>query len=100
MKIIIVGAGEVGFHIANRLAVENKDVVIIDNHAESLRRVTDSIDVQAINGSGSSPVVLEEAGIKDAEILLAVTNKDETNLVACLVADILSPSTKKISPDT
>jgi len=97
LKIVIVGAGEVGFHIASRLAVENKDVVIIDNHAESLRRVSDSIDVQVISGSGSSPVVLEEAGIKDAEILLAVTNKDETNLVACLVADILSPSTKKLA---
>jgi trk system potassium uptake protein TrkA len=97
LKIIIVGAGEVGFHIASRLALENKDVVIIDNHPDAIRRVSDNLDVQIINGSGSSPVVLEEAGIKDAEILLAVTNRDETNLVACLVADIISPTTKKLA---
>ena len=97
MKIIIVGAGEVGFHIASRLAVENKDVVVIDNNADAISRVSDNIDVQVINGSGSSPVVLEEAGIKEAEILLAVTNRDETNLVACLAANIISPSTKKLA---
>lgn len=97
MKIVIVGAGEVGFHIASRLAVENKDVVIIDNNPDAIRRVSDSLDVQVIDGSGSSPVTLEEAGIEDAEILLAVTNKDETNLVACLVTNIISPKTKKLA---
>ncbi|MDM8525266.1 Trk system potassium transporter TrkA [Desulfococcaceae bacterium HSG8] len=97
MKVVIAGAGEVGFHIASRLALENKDVVIIDNDADAIRRISDSLDVQVISGSGSSPVVLEEAGIKDAEILLAVTNKDETNLVACMVADIISPATKKLA---
>lgn len=97
MKIVIVGAGEVGFHIASRLALENKDVVIIDSNPDAIRRVSDNIDVQVINGSGSSPLVLEEAGIKNAEILLAVTNKDETNLVACLLTDIISPATKKLA---
>ncbi len=97
MKVIIVGAGEVGFHIASRLALENKDVVIIDQNPDAIRRVSDSIDVQVITGSGSSPLILEEAGIKNAEILLAVTNKDETNLVACLIADIISPATKKLA---
>jgi trk system potassium uptake protein TrkA len=96
LKIVIVGAGEVGFHIASRLALENKDVVVIDKELNAIRRVSDNLDVHTINGSGSSPVVLEEAGIKDAEILLAVTNSDETNLVACLVANILSPATKKL----
>lgn len=97
MKIIIVGAGEVGYHIAGRLALENKDVLVIDNDAEAIRRVADNIDVQSIIGSGSSPAVLEEAGIKEADILLAVTDSDEANLVACLVADMLSPSTKKLA---
>ena len=97
MKIVIVGAGEVGFHIASHLALENKDVVVIDNDADAIRRVSDSIDVQVLNGSGSSPVVLKEAGIEEAEILLAVTNSDETNLVACLVSSIISPSTKKLA---
>ncbi len=97
MKIIIVGAGEVGFNIANRLAHENKDVVMIDEDHAAIRRLSDNLDVQVIQGSGSSPVILEEAGIREAEILLAVTNKDETNLVACLVADTISPTTKKLA---
>jgi len=94
---VIVGAGEVGFHIASRLAHENKDVVVIDIDPEAIRRISDSIDVQVITGSGSSPVVLSEAGIEEAEILLAVTNSDDTNLVACLVADTISQSVKKLA---
>ena len=97
MKVIIIGAGEVGFHIASHLALENKDVVVIDIDPEATRRISDNLDVQIVLGSGSSPVVLEEAGIQHAEIILAVTNSDETNLVACLVGDILSPSTKKLA---
>jgi trk system potassium uptake protein TrkA len=97
LKVIIVGAGEVGFHIASHLTLENKDVVVIDNNPEATRRISDNLDVQIVMGSGSSPVVLEEAGIQQAEIILAVTNSDETNLVACLVANILSPSTKKLA---
>ena len=97
MKIIIAGAGEVGYHIAGRLSLENKDVLVIDNDAAAIRRVAENLDVQTIVGSGYSPAVLEEAGIKEAEILLAVTNSDEANLVACLMADTLSPSTKKLA---
>ncbi len=97
MKVVIVGAGEVGFNIASHLALENKDVLVIDKDTDAIRRVSDNIDVQVINGSGSSPVVLKEAGITEAEILLAVTDSDETNLVACLVANIISPSTKKLA---
>lgn len=97
MKVIIVGAGEVGFHIARHLALENKDVVVVDKSPAATRRISDNLDVQIVMGSGSSPVVLEEAGIQQAEIILAVTNSDETNLVACLVANILSPSTKKLA---
>jgi len=92
-----VGAGEVGFHIASHLALENKDVVVLDKNPNAIRRISDNLDVQVVTGSGSSPVVLEEAGIQDAEIILAVTNSDEINLVACLVADIISPSTKKLA---
>lgn len=97
MKILIVGAGEVGFHIASHLARENKDVVVIDKDPAAIRRVSDNIDVQVVNGSGSSPVILKEAGINEAEILLAVTNSDETNLVSCMVASLISPSTKKLA---
>ncbi len=97
MKIIIIGAGEVGFHIASRLCAENKNVVVVDRDISAIQRVTEQLDVQAINGSGSNPVVLEEAGLKETEIMLAVTNSDETNLVACLVADLISPTTKKVA---
>jgi len=97
LKIIIVGAGEVGFHIASHLAREKKDVVVIDENPEAVRRVSDHIDVQTLIGSGSSPVMLETAGIREAEILLAVTNRDETNLVACLMANIISPNTRKLA---
>ena len=97
MKVLIIGAGEVGFHIASHLARENKDVVVIDKDPAAIRHVSDNIDVQVVNGPGSSPVILEESGIKEAEILLAVTDSDEINLVACLVANLISPSTKKIA---
>jgi trk system potassium uptake protein len=96
VKVLIVGAGEVGFHIANRIALENKDVVVIDKNPEAIRRISENLDVQVMVGSGSSPVVLEEAGIRDADIMLAVTNSDEINLVACLVTNMISPSTKKL----
>jgi len=96
VKVVIVGAGEVGFHIASRLAMENKDVVVIDYDPEAIKRLSESIDVQTVSGSGSSPAILEEAGIREAEIMLAVTDSDEVNLVACLMADILSPTTKKL----
>jgi trk system potassium uptake protein TrkA len=97
LKIVIVGAGEVGFNIASRLALENKDVVVIDKQTEALRRVFENLDVQAVQGCGSSPKLLEEVGIKGADILLAVTDSDETNLVACLFARILSPGTIKLA---
>lgn len=97
LKIIIVGCGEVGFHIAQRLAQENKQVVIIDRSDEALRRLADYADVQTIQGSGSSPGVLDQAGITDADILLAVTDSDETNIIACLFANILAPDLLKLA---
>ncbi|MCW7752401.1 Trk system potassium transporter TrkA [Desulfobotulus sp. H1] len=96
MKIVIIGAGEVGYHVARRLALEHKDVVVVDRDGAALRRVSDSLDVQVVRGEGGSPLVLQEAGIREAEILLAVTDSDEVNLVACLVTDMLSPNTRKL----
>lgn len=97
MKIIIVGAGEVGFHTAQRLTIENKEVVVIDKQPEALKRFVDLLDVQTVCGSGSSPRVLEEAGVASAEMLLAVTDSDETNLVACLFAEAIGPGIKKLA---
>jgi trk system potassium uptake protein TrkA len=97
LKIIIVGAGEVGFHIASRLSLENKDVIVIEKNADALRRILENLDVQTIEGCGSNPAILEQAGIKEADILLAVTDSDEVNLVASLFASILSPTTVKLA---
>lgn len=97
MRIVIVGAGEVGFHIAHRLASESKEVVVIDKSAEALKRFTELLDVQTLQGSGSSPKTLEEAGVLGADTFLAVTDSDETNLVACLFADSLAPGIVKLA---
>lgn len=97
MKIIIVGAGEVGFHTAQRLTIENKEVVVVDKRPETLKRFTDLLDVQTLCGSGSSPRILEEAGVAGADMLLAVTDSDETNLVACLFAESLGPGIMKLA---
>ena len=90
MKIIIVGAGEVGYHFAEWLAQEKKEVVIVDIAPEALTRVSDHLDVQILLGSGSNPRVLEESGLKTADLILAVTDKDEVNLIACLFANVKS----------
>lgn len=93
-----MGAGEVGYNIADRLASENKQVVVIDKDQEAVRRLCENLDIQVITASGSNPKVLIDAGIKEADILLAVTDSDETNLVACLITDLISPTTKKTCP--
>ncbi len=97
MRVIIVGAGEVGFNVARRLSGENKDVVVIDMNPKALSKVSDSLDVQTILGSGSSPEILEEAGVREADIFLAVTDKDEINLIATFLANKLKPGIIKLA---
>jgi len=97
VRVLIVGAGEVGFHIAQRLSEENKDVFLIDKDPEKVRRITDNLDVQAILGSGTSPQMLRNLGIKDADLLLAATDSDEVNLIACLLARNLNPYIIKVA---
>ncbi len=96
MKIVIIGAGQVGYNIASRMAQESKDVTVIDQDARATRRITEDLDVHAVTGSGSSPAVLRQAGILDADLLLAVTDSDEINIVACLIANQISPLTRKL----
>lgn len=86
MSIIVVGAGEIGFHVARRLSFEKKDVTVIDTDVEKIKKVQDTLDVQSVLGSGSSVNTLRHAGIEDAEMIISVTDSDEINIVSCLVA--------------
>ena len=94
MKAIIIGAGEVGFHTAKLLTAENNDVVLIDESEEACQRVNEQLDLQTLIGSGASPVLLKDAGISDAELIIAVTNSDEINMLACQIADRYKVETK------
>jgi trk system potassium uptake protein TrkA len=95
MKVIVAGAGEVGASIAEKLAREKEDVIVIDNDADRLLAVADAIDGQTILGSAARPQILIEAGIKEADLFVAVTNNDELNLLACRLAQILAPETRR-----
>ena len=97
MKVIVCGAGQVGFHIARQLAAENNDVTVVDQSVELTRRVSDALDVQAMVGFGSHPDALERAGARDADMIIAVTQADEVNMVACQVAHSLFDVPTKIA---
>ena len=97
MKIIIVGAGEVGFHIAQKLSAENQNVVLIDKDGAKIKRITESLDIQALLGGGTSPQLLKDAGIKEADMLVAATDSDEVNLICCLMARNINPHMLKIA---
>ncbi|MCO5065932.1 MAG: Trk system potassium transporter TrkA [Rhizobiaceae bacterium] len=89
MRVIICGAGQVGYGIAERLAAEKNDVSIIDTAPELIHRVRDSLDVRGFVGHGAHPDVLESAGAQEADMIIAVTLFDEVNIVACEVAHAL-----------
>ncbi len=97
MKIIIIGAGEVGFNIAQRLSEENQDVVVIEKDPNKIRHIQNVIDVQAVLGSGTNPSILNEAGIKESDIIVAATDSDEANLIACFFAQHLTDYITKIA---
>ena len=97
MKVIVCGAGQVGFHIARYLAVAGNDVTAIDQRAELTQKIGESLDIQAITGFASHPEVLEQAGAEDAEMLIAVTSADEVNMVTCQVAHSLFNVPTKIA---
>ncbi|CAM3702496.1 Trk system potassium transporter TrkA [Rheinheimera salexigens] len=86
MKIIILGAGEVGATLAENLVGEQNDITVVDSNADKLRALQDRYDLQVVHGHGSHPDVLKQAGAEDADMLVAVTNSDEVNIVACQVA--------------
>jgi 2-polyprenyl-6-methoxyphenol hydroxylase-like FAD-dependent oxidoreductase len=79
MKVVICGAGQVGANIAKYLAHEGNDVTIVDVDPHLVRDITDQLDVQGVAGFASHPNVLEQAGLRDADLLIAVTHSDEVN---------------------
>ncbi len=97
MKVIICGAGQVGFNIARHLASEQHDVTVIDRSPELIAKIQSSLDVQAIVGYASHPDLLERAGARDADMIIAVTLFDEVNMMACQVAHSLFDVPKKIA---
>lgn len=97
MKIVVVGTGDLGFAIAKRFSEERHDVVLVGEDDDALRRAQDVMDAQAILGKGSSPTVLLEAGLPEADIILAVTDSDETNIVACLIAETVAAHSVRIA---
>ncbi|NIQ37289.1 MAG: Trk system potassium transporter TrkA [Proteobacteria bacterium] len=97
MNIIIIGAGEVGYNLAKKLSKEGHDVVVVDHDAERIRQIDESLDVKALLGEGSSPAILKQAGMEEAEMVIAVTDSDEINMVACLIAGTQSKIPKRVA---
>jgi len=97
MKVIICGAGQVGWQIARHLSGERNDVTVVDNNPDLVRRATDTLDVQGIAGFASYPDVLDRAGARDADMIIAATYSDEVNMVTCQVAHSVFAVQRKIA---
>jgi trk system potassium uptake protein TrkA len=97
MKIIILGAGQVGASVAANLASEANDITVVDEDMAVLQDMQDRLDIRTVIGCGSHPAILAQAGADDADMIIAVTNSDETNMVACQVAYTLFHTPTKIA---
>ena len=97
MKIIILGAGQVGGTLAENLVGENNDITVVDSDPSRLRVLQDKFDLRVVHGHGSHPRVLREAGAEDADMLVAVTSSDETNMIACQIAYSLFNTPNRIA---
>ncbi len=97
MKIIILGAGQVGSSLAENLVSEDNDITIVDTNEAQLRNLQDRLDLRTVHGLASHPDVLRNAGAEDADMMIAVTDSDETNLVACQIAYTLFHTPTKIA---
>jgi len=97
MKVIICGAGQVGYSIASYLVRENNDVTVIDNNESIIDKLNNEMDANGVVGHASNPDILEAAGANEADLIVAVTEKDEVNMVACQVAHSLFNVPKKIA---
>jgi len=97
MQIIILGAGQVGTGMAHSLSREDNDITIVDTDGERLRQLQEKLDVRTVQGHAAHPQTLIRAGIEDADLLIALTNSDETNMVACQVAYSLFNTPMKVA---
>ena len=97
MKVIICGAGQVGWQIARHLSGEQNDVTIVDVNSELVRRATETLDVGGVVGHASYPDVLERAGARDADMVIAATHSDEVNMVTCQVAHSVFSVQRKVA---
>ena len=97
MKIVIVGAGQVGSSVASALSREENDITIVDTDSRRLKELQDRLDIRGVLGHGSFPKVLVRAGIEDADLVIAVTNSDEVNMTACQVAYTLYNTPTRIA---
>ncbi|MCC6006710.1 MAG: Trk system potassium transporter TrkA [Rhodobacteraceae bacterium] len=97
MKIIVCGAGQVGWQIARHLSSESNDVTIVDSNPELVRRATETLDVSGVAGFASYPDVLTRAGARDAEMIIAATHSDEVNMVTCQMAHSVFSVPRKIA---
>ena len=97
MNIIICGAGMVGFSISKQLQAQGHSVTVIDQSSEDIKKINDTQDVKGIVGRATFPSVLENAGAKDADVIIAVTRNDETNMIVCQIASSLFNISKKIA---
>ena len=86
MKILIAGAGEVGFELSKVLSEEKHDVIVVDERQRCLKRVMDSLDVLTLQGNATSPNVLVEGGAREADLMVAVTSSDEVNIISSMMA--------------
>ena len=86
MRIMIVGAGLVGYHLCEKLSAEGQEVVLVDRDESKLRRLERELNILTVAGSGASAKTLEEAGIDKTDLFIAVTDSDEVNLVACIMS--------------
>jgi len=97
MRVIVVGAGEVGYQVTKFLSLEKIDVVVVDRDPVKLGRISEELDVAGVAADGASPTGLKEAGADGADMLLAVTDSDETNMITCLIAKAMFNIPRKIA---
>jgi len=97
MKIVIIGAGQVGGTLAENLVREENDITLIDINNETLLELQDKMDLQVVQGQGCHPDVLIKAGIEDADLVIAVTSDDATNMIACQICYSLFRTSTKIA---